>query len=235
MLSDSDAKVLGNSVFFRGLPENVATTIHSHSSVRTFERGATVFLQGEAATSFFVVLNGWVKLYRVSQNGAEAIVGVFTKGQSFAEAVAFQSGAYPVSAEAVTECRLYRVNAGLVIELMKSQPELCTAMIGATFMHLHELVLQIEQLKAHTGAQRVAEFLIDLCPVEEGTCTVTLPYDKVLIAGRLGMKPESLSRAFIRLRANGVKVRQNDAIIADIERLREYVEEDPAMAWTRAR
>lgn len=235
MLNESDAKIIGNSVFFHGLPDDVAAMIHAHSTVRTFERGATVFLQGAPASSFFFVLSGWVKLYRVSQNGAEAIVGVFTKGQSFAEAVAFQSGTYPVSAEAVTECRLYRVNARLVIELMKSKPELCTAMIGATFMHLHELILQVEQLKAHTGAQRVAEFLIDLCPVDGGTCTVTLPYDKVLIAGRLGMKPESLSRAFTRLRANGVEIRQNDAIIADIGRLREYVEEDPAMAWTRAR
>lgn len=235
VISENDERIIGDTVFFRGLPGDVAATIHGHSSVRTFERGATVFLQGEAATGFFLVLSGWVKLYRVSQNGAEAVVGVFTRGQSFAEAVAFQGKRYPVSAEAVTECRLYRVNAGLVIELMKSKPELCTAMIGATFMHLHELVVQVEQLKSQTGAQRVAEFLIELCPADAGTCTVTLPYDKVLIAGRLGMKPESLSRAFTRLRDNGVEVRQNDAIISDVGRLRQYVEEDPAMAWTRAR
>jgi len=51
---------------------------------------------------------------------------------------------------------------------------------------------------------------------------VTLPYDKNLIAGRLGMKPESLSRAFAKLRAQGVTVRQNHAAIADVERLQSY-------------
>ena len=60
-----------------------------------------------------------------------------------------------------------------------------------------------------------------------------LPYDKVLIAGRLGMKPESLSRAFVRLRDEGVTIRQNRAVIEDVTALRSFAEEDPAMAWAR--
>jgi hypothetical protein len=47
---------------------------------------------------------------------------------------------------------------------------------------------------------------------------VTLPYDKVLIAGRLGMKPESLSRAFARLKDQGVTISQNVAEIDDVGR-----------------
>ena len=117
---------------------------------------------------------------------------------------------------------------------MRSRPEVCTAILASTFKHLHALVGQIEQLTAQTGAQRVAEFLLELCPVPEGPCAVTLPYDKVLIAGRLGMKPESLSRAFARLRGTGVKITQNHAAISDVARLRAYVEEDRATAWSRA-
>jgi CRP-like cAMP-binding protein len=117
---------------------------------------------------------------------------------------------------------------------MKSRPELCTAVLASTFRHLHSLIGQVEQLKARTGAQRVAEFLLELCPVDEGACAVTLPYDKILIAGRLGMKPESLSRAFARLRESGVMVRQNHAAIADVEKLRDYVEEDRAASWSKA-
>ena len=79
----------------------------------------------------------------------------------------------------------------------------------------------------------MAEFLLELSDCREGACTVTLPYDKVLIAGRLGMKPESLSRAFAKLRGFGVSVHQNHAKIADVSRLRDYAEEDPALAWNR--
>lgn len=59
-----------------------------------------------------------------------------------------------------------------------------------------------------------------------GGCEVTLPFDEVLIAGRLEMKPESLSRAFAKLRDHGVTVRQYVACTGDVARLRSFVEED---------
>lgn len=234
MQRNKDWQIVRESVLLANVPDEVGETILTQSGYRSYERGETIFLQGEPAEHVIIVLEGWVKLFRVSQNGAEAIVGVFTKGQSFGEAAAFQNDIYPVAAQAVTDCRLILVPAKLMLDMMKSRPELCMAMIASTFKHLHFLVSQVEQLKAHTGSQRVAEFLLELCSVEEGACAVTLPYDKVLIAGRLGIKPESLSRSFARLREIGVKVSQNHATITDVARLRAYVEEDRAAAWSRA-
>lgn len=234
MRPSEDWQIAKASVLLSNVPEELIETILSQSEIRSFGRGATIFLQGEPAANVYIVLEGWVKLFRISQNGAEAVVAVFTKGQSFGEAAAFRNDVYPVAAEAVTDCRVMPVRAGLILGMMKTHPELCTAMLASTFRHLHALVAQVEQLKAQTGAQRVAEFLLDLCPVSEGSCAVTLPYDKVLIAGRLGMKPESLSRSFARLKEVGVNVSQNHAAISEVERLRAYVEEDPAVAWSRA-
>lgn len=223
-----------SSILLKSMPDDALARIRQRSAPVVVERGATIFLQGEPANMMYIVLDGWVKLYRVAMNGVEAVVGVFTRGQSIGEAVAFEGTDYPVTAQAVTSCRLWPVDAGLLLELMKSRPELAMALLAATFQHLHQLVTQIEQLKAQTGSQRVAEFLIDLCHVSEGACTVTLPYDKVLIAGRLGMQPESLSRAFVRLRAQGVFVRQNHAVIEDVARLRDFVEWDRNAAWERS-
>ena len=63
--------------------------------------------------------------------------------------------------------------------------------------------------------------------------SVALPYNKALIAGRLGIKPETLSRAFARLRDHGVRIEAAMAHIEDVDRLRELVAEDPAKAWLR--
>jgi len=51
---------------------------------------------------------------------------------------------------------------------------------------------------------------------------VTLPYDKSLIAGRLGMKPESLSRAFAKLRTHGMTVRHHHAAISDVAEMHAF-------------
>jgi CRP-like cAMP-binding protein len=221
------------SLLFSAVPEAVAQTLIDDARLRPFDRGATIFLQGEQAHAIHIVAEGWVKLYRIAPSGSEAVVGVFTRGASFGEAVAFRKAQYPVAAQAVTDCTLIRIEADAFLRQIRGNPELAIAIISATYAHLHSLVAQVEALKAQTGAQRVAEFLLELASCTEGACAVVLPYDKVLIAGRLGMKPESLSRAFARLKDHGVTIRHNMAQIRDIGALRTYVEADPAVAWSR--
>lgn len=227
-------RIARQSPLLASLPEQAVDTLMKAARFGEYDRGETLFLDGEAATSIHIVIHGWVKLYRIAPNGGEAVVNVFTKGGSFGEAVALRGQPYPVSAEAVTECEIMHIPASAFTSLIRRDPEVAITALASTFQHLRSLVLQLEQMKAQTGAQRVAEFLLELCPRDEGSCVVSLPYDKVLIAGRLGMKPESLSRAFSKLRSIGVKVDRQHAAIEDIAHLRDYCEEDPATAWHKA-
>lgn len=221
------------SLLLASAPDSVARFVLETARVRGFSRGETIFLQGERASAIYIVAEGWVKLYRIAPSGAEAVVSVFTRGASFGEAVAFRHDTYPVAAEAVTDCALVRIEADVILRQIRENPEVAISILSATFVHLHGLVAQVEALKAQTGAQRVAESLLELATCRDGPCEVTLPYDKVLIAGRLGMKPESLSRAFARLKEQGVTIRQNLAVIEDLSVLRDFVEEDPALAWAK--
>ncbi|MEX0367392.1 Crp/Fnr family transcriptional regulator [Ruegeria sp. HKCCD8929] len=234
MAHELQKSIARNSLLIRSLPDQHVTTLLSHAIWRRYERGETLFLQEEKAHAIHVVIDGWVKLFRMAPTGSEAVVSVFTRGESFGEAVALRNMPYPVSAEAVTACEVMHIPSHVFVSLMKEDPEIGISILAATFTHLHSLVAQLEQLKAHTGAQRVAEFLLNLADCEDGACEVILPYDKMLIAGRLGMKPESLSRAFTRLKTAGVTVKRNHAEIADIETLRDYADSDPAESWSRS-
>lgn len=234
MADGADLETARSTVLFSSLPGPLADIILKQSSTKTFQRGETIFIQGDVAQHIYVVLHGWVKLFRITPTGAEAVVGVFTKGRSFGEAVAFEDQPFPVTAEAVTDSRLLLVRTSLLATMMRERPEIAMAIVASTFRHLQFLVAQVEQLKAHTGAQRVAEFLLELCECESGSCTITLPYDKTLIAGRLGMQPQSLSRAFNRLESHGVQISHNLATIADIDHLRDYMLEDRSAPWRKA-
>lgn len=157
-------EIARRSMLLSSVPEHVAETVLAGARVRSFDRGATIFLQGEKATAIYIVAEGWVKLYRIAPNGAEAVVGVFTKGRSFGEAVAFRHATYPVAAEAVTDCSLIRIEADSLLRQIRESPEVAISILSATFVHLNSLVVQVEALKAQTGAQRIAEFLLELAP-----------------------------------------------------------------------
>lgn len=241
LLSPRLREIARRSPALAGLPDDLAARLMAGARVGHHPRGETLFRQGDPAGSLMILAEGRVKLYRIASNGIEAVVGVLTRGQSFGEPLALAGESYPVSAESVADTTLVLLPAETLRAQLGTRPEVLLAVLAATSGQLRGLIDQIERLKARSGAQRVAEFLLDLCEAgggcdggaEPGPARVTLPYDKGLIAGHLGMKPESLSRAFARLRGHGVSVRQSTADIASVAALRRLVEEDPGAAWSR--
>jgi CRP-like cAMP-binding protein len=219
-----DWQIVRSTPLLGALPQDVAQSLIAAQTVREYEKGALLFQQGQPANSFYVVIDGWVKLYRITPDGSEAVVGVFRRGETFAEAAMFLGGRYPVSAEVVTASRLLRIDGDLLRRRIREQPDLALSMLASASYHLKALVEQIEQIKLLSAPQRIADFLIRLCPVREGGCTIELPYEKTLIASRLGMKPESLSRAIGKLRPLGVTVDRERVSIVDVDLLVRFVE-----------
>jgi len=221
-----DLRAASQIAVFSGLNPREVQRLLAQATVIDLEPGQSLFRQGDAAAAFFIVITGWVKLYRITPAGDEAVLHVLTKGESFAEAVAFVGGRYPATASAATDARLVVIPAHHVINCVREMPDIALAMIASTSQHLHRLVQRVEQLSAQSGLQRVAEFLAGLCPNMDGSCTISLPYDKTLIAGRLGLKPESLSRVFAKLRSVGVDVRASDVVVSEVAQLRSLVASD---------
>jgi CRP-like cAMP-binding protein len=221
-----DLRAASQIVVFSGLNPREVQTLLAQATVIDLEPGQSLFRQGDAAAAFFIVITGWIKLYRITPAGDEAVLHVLTKGESFAEAVAFVGGRYPATASAATDARVVMIPAHHVINCVREMPDIAIAMIASTSQHLHRLVQRVEQLSAQSGLQRVAEFLAGLCPNMDGSCTISLPYDKTLIAGRLGLKPESLSRVFAKLRSVGVDVRASDVVVSEVAQLRSLVASD---------
>lgn len=208
------------SVLLRGLSEEIRERLLKDAIRRSYAEGETIFLQGDPAKGVFIVLSGFIKLSRMTPSGTEAVVAILGRNRSFAEAMALRGTPYPVSAEAISDCTVLQIDGTRLRQLLLEDREFAIDLLASTFVHLQGLVDQIEKLKAHTGVQRVAQFLADLTDAETGSCEVQLPYNKRLIAGNLGMQPESLSRAFARLREHGVKLDASKAVIDDIATLR---------------
>lgn len=220
-----DWKTVRSTPLLGAMPTDVVQALVGGGGVRTCGKGTLLFQQGDPASDFFVVLEGWVKLYRLTPEGDEAVVAIFTRGETFAEGAMFMGGRYPVAAETVAPSRLLQIDGTQLRKNIRENPDLAFPMLASASLHLKSLVEQIEQIKLLSGTQRIAQFLLRLCSAEAtGPTTVELPYEKALIANRLGMKPESLSRALMRLRPFGVTVDREHVVIADVAKLAEFVE-----------
>jgi CRP-like cAMP-binding protein len=209
---------------FDNLPPEALSDTIGHAVVRQHPIRTMLFVQGDDADRFFVLLGGWVKLFRQAKTGAEAIIEVIGPGESFAEAAALGLGHYPVSAECATAVRLLEVPAEPFKKQLAEDPELMLRIIASLSVRLKGFVRRNELLITRTASQRVAMFLLAFASEcsEKGTGSVKLPYNKLLIAGRLGMKPETFSRALSELRQIGVNVTRSEVLIDDVRTVEEF-------------
>lgn len=221
-LLPGDIDIVRSVSAFRGLPAKSFDRLMEPASALVFAPHQCIFRQGDSASALFVVVHGWVKLYRVTPSGEEAILHIFARGESFAEAAAYVTGAYPATADAASECRIVSIPAAHIMKSIREEPEIALAMLASMSQHLHRLVQDVVQLKAQTASQRLASFLITQVVPGGSRSSINLPYEKALIAGRIGIKPETLSRAFSRLESAGVQVDGSVVNITNVGRLRAF-------------
>ena len=225
-LTAGDLQVISRIAVFRGLKPETISHIIAPAKALVLRPHDILVRQDDPATAFFIIISGFLKLSRGNPAGEEAVLEIMTTGNSFAEAVAFTGNRYLATAEAVSDMRVARIPADHIVRSIREQPEIALSMVASISQHMHYLVQQVEQLKAQSGVQRVAEFLASQTLVERGHCAFALPYDKMLIARQLGLMPESLSRAFARLRGIGVTINASQVVIHDIARLRALAADD---------
>jgi len=233
--TSDDLQIISRIAMFRGLKPETVLHITAPARVMMLKAHDTLFRQGEKATAFFIMIDGWTKHYRINLSGDEAVIHVLTRGDSFAESVALTGALFPATAEAATDARIVRIPADHVVRCIGENPEIALAMIASTAQRLQDLMLHVEQLKAQSSIQRLAEFLVSLAPVTDGPCVITLPFDKSLIAARLGVKPESLSRAFAKLRLAGAVVHSARVAVKDVAKLRLLATNDDQRLIKRGR
>jgi CRP-like cAMP-binding protein len=222
-LEERDLAVLGRVPLFAGLKPSSLADLLTEASIRHFARTALLFAKGDPARQFYVVLDGWVQLYRQTADGRESVIALFARGDSFAEAVMFLGGTFPVSGAVVDEARLLVVPAEPFRRALQADNALCFKMMASMALHLRRLVGQIEQLTVRSSTERLAQFLLKLAGTGAESAIVHLPYDKGLVAARLGMQPETLSRALARLRRLGVETTGRRVAIRDIDALRRHL------------
>lgn len=193
------------------------------AKIKDYPKGARLFLQGDGADRFFVIINGWIKLYRGTPDGDEAVVALFTRGDVFGEAAIFDNTNYPFAAEAVEQATLIEIPSALLKNRAKANPDITARLMDSMSREMHKLQMENEHIILMSASQRVGCLLLQLSSGMLGTGgAFSFPYDKALAAQRLGMKPETFSRALAQLKPAGVTVKGSEIRIESFSGLVDY-------------
>lgn len=210
---------------FSGLDEDVFSALAREITVEAFEKGEILFHRGDVGSDFYYVESGQIELSLISPDGQKKIVEVIAHGRTFAEAIVFmRESKFPVTAEALSDTVVYRIPNNAYRKLLKDDSNACMRLLSDVCRHLHQRVQEIERLTIQNARSRLASYLIDhIVETNDDEATVRLDLPKHIIASRLSITPETLSRLLRAMSDDGIlTVDDRLVFVHSLARLRPY-------------
>lgn len=210
---------------FSGLDEDVFDALAADITVESYEKGEVLFHRGDPAQAFFFIEVGHVELSLISPEGQKKIVEVIGHDRTFAEAMVFmRTSKFPVTAEALTDSVVYRIPNDTYRSLLHDNSDACMRLLSDVCRHLHQRVQEIEQLTIQNARSRLSSYLIDHADeIDDDEATIRLDLPKHVIASRLSITPETLSRLLRAMSKEGILTVDDRLIfVHSLARLRPY-------------
>lgn len=218
-------QILKKSMLFSGLPDEHLSEVAQITNLRSFNKGETLFSEGDPANGFYLLASGGMKLCKVSPDGREKVLHFVHPGETFAEAAFFGDGRYPAEARGIEKGEALFFPKDGFMGLLERNPRFSLNLIVSLSLQLRRFARQIEELSFAEVPNRLAAYLIELIDRKstsfQGKTYLELEMKKGELASRLGTVGETLSRTLRKLKEEGIiEVEGNRVIVYDLDRLK---------------
>lgn len=185
-----------------------------------------IFEEGAPCAGLWIVVEGRIKVFRISPEGREQVLHVDGPGATLGEVPLFDRAGYVASATAQTAARLLWLPRRELDALCQRHPEVAVAIIATLVRRVRAFAGLAGDLTLRSVRVRLGRLVLDEAG-RTGRLTrdgveVTLPGTRAEIAARVGTVREPLSRALAALSREGlVTVRGRRLLVRDVKGLEE--------------
>jgi len=216
--------ILANLPLFQQLSEDEIVGLAAGTRAIRMNKGQILFQTGSLLEGFYVVVRGQIKLAFSSPQGNEKVVSIVEPGQSFGEAMMFMEKPSPIFTQALENSRLLYIAKQGIFAAIDHDSAFARRMLAGLSIRLRSLIHDVEDYSLHSSTQRVIGFLLHLAGTPVGdSVELELPASKHVIASRLNLTPETLSRILHGLTESGlIAVKGRHITVLDMARLRQF-------------
>lgn len=203
---------------FAGLSQNARRALARAATLRSYQDGQLIMLEGDADAPAFFVLSGAVRIFRTSLDGREQILISLAAGDAFNMPAAFvERGLAPASAAAVSPVRVLSIENAVLRHVVSQTPEIALAVLRDLALKLYHLTDLSYDLGLRSVRARLARFLLAQAQRQEAAPGRWTHQE---IAARIGTVREVVSRTLRVLTQEGlIRIERHQIVILDPEAL----------------
>lgn len=216
--TDRDTVCVSKVPIFSGLNFDEVMEVANITSNMRFKKGEIIFLEGDILDKLYIINEGRVKIYKISEDGKEQIIRILGPGDFMGELSLFRKSPANSNADALENTLLCVIEGDKIKDFLYKNPGISIKIMEELSKRLEKADNLIERLMLYDVESRVAHFLLNTAGADG---KVHLAISKKDLASYIGMSQETLSRKLSQLQSMGLikLVGQRQINILDKNRL----------------
>jgi CRP-like cAMP-binding protein len=155
-------EVIRRSTLFRRLTAEDRQRLAAVASVRTFDKGAMLFSEGDGSDLLYTVVSGRVKVFKMTARGTDVILELFGPGDPVGAVAVYESRPYPASAVALEPATCLVIPRQAFFSLLETYPSMVRGLLVGLTHRLVELTNRLTELSGGRVEGRLARFFLKL-------------------------------------------------------------------------
>jgi CRP/FNR family transcriptional activator FtrB len=217
----SDWDFVRATPLFAALDEANFCALRAAAMVNRCPRNTLLGKEGERPRVLHILVEGAVELF-ATHSGQTATIEVEEPVTAIHLASIIGNAVAIKSARTVTSARTLGIPAETVREAFRRDAGFSRAVAEELAESSREIMRLLMNEKLRTSVERLAAWIAHSCTARGNTGTVELKFNKRILASRLGMAPENLSRNLAYLQRYGVHNSGRDIVVDDLRRLEAF-------------
>ncbi|HMR38900.1 MAG TPA: Crp/Fnr family transcriptional regulator [Ignavibacteria bacterium] len=198
-----DSSILKNVHLFSDLDEDELDKLYSRCDIKTFNKGEIIFFDTEPYQGFYIVIEGGVKIFKISKDGREHILYFIYPFNTFAEVPLLEQYekikkdefSYPANSMAMEEnTKLILIRSSVFYNFVENNSHLCLKMLSSLAKKLRHLNSHIETITQDVPKRLAKYILSEHATSAKQNSLIELSISKHDLASYLGTIDETLSR-----------------------------------------
>jgi CRP-like cAMP-binding protein len=203
--------------FLRDLNHAALTDIGAAAHQRQAARNSFFFYQDDPATAFYIVVQGSVRLTKMSAEGQQVILRYARPNDEIGIIAVLDNAVYPLSAQAVSDCVVLMWDSRTLRQLMERYPTLAVHALQMVAERFVELQTQYRELATERVERRLARALLRLVQqagreVSDGVL-LDLPLSRQDLAEMTGTNLYNASRMLRKWEQQGIITSRRECVL----------------------
>ena len=222
--------VLRRNYLFRDLPPAAIDRVAALASRRTYEKGASVFAQGDDGDALYGVASGRVRISACGLGGQEVFLNIMEPGDTFGEIAVMDGLPRTAAATALDDATLIVVKRQDFLDFLEREPQLAIHLLKLLCQRLRWTSELVEESAFLAGEARLAKRLLILASLHGRGAragVLELGISQSELARFLGISRQIVNQHLSEWRRHGwVEVARSRILIRNAEALRKLIAEN---------